>query len=205
MKYNKLIITIVNHGLGEKLALILREAGATGGTILVGRGRINSIVLEFLALSDIEKDVLLTLVTDKQFDNVFSAIKTATYFSSNKDCGDSYVIELGGSSMTETKYNLITLIVNRGYADDIMSAARKADARGGTILHARGTGKPDDEKFFGITIVPEKEQILIISEKDETKKITDAIEALPFLKTPGIGIIYVTPVSQYITLGKKKE
>ena len=203
MKYNKLIITIVNHRLGEKLALITREAGALGGTILVGKGRINSTLLQFFALADIEKDVLLTLVTDNQFDNVFSAIKTAPCLY--KDCGDSYVIELGGSSMTENKYNLITLIVNRGYADDVMSAARKAGARGGTILHARGTGKPDDEKFFGITIVPEKEQILIISEKDETKKITDAIESLPFLKTPGTGILFVLPVTQYFSLGGKKK
>lgn len=203
MKYDKLIMTIVNHGVGEKLAAIMRNAGAAGGTILVGKGRIDSALLQFLALSDIEKDVLLTLVTNEQFDKVFSAIK-AVPCTLHKGCGDSYVIELGGSSMTETKYNLITLIVNRGFADDIMSAARKAGARGGTILHARGTGKPDDEKFFGITIVPEKEQLLIIAEKEETKKITDAIEALPFLKKPGIGILYVTPVTEYISLGGNK-
>ena len=60
-------------------------------------------------------------------------------------------------------YKLITVIVNSGYADDVMAVAKKAGASGGTILGARGTGTEEDVKFFGITLVPEKEILLIVS------------------------------------------
>ena len=83
-----------------------------------------------------------------------------------------------------------------------MDAARKAGANGATILHARGTGKPDDKKFFGITIVPEKEEVLILAELNSSPAIQKAIEALDCLATPGMGIMYTTPVSHFTQLGK---
>ncbi|NVP23701.1 P-II family nitrogen regulator [Treponema phagedenis] len=97
---------------------------------------------------------------------------------------------------------LITVIVNRGFANDVMDAARKAGATGGTILHARGTGKPEDEKFFGITIVPEKEQLLIIADNATAEKIKTAISNLDILKEPGIGIIFSLPIIEMKTLGE---
>ena len=63
---------------------------------------------------------------------------------------------------TERKFDLIVTIVNRGFADEVMNAARAAGAHGGTILWARGSGVHETEKFFGISIQPEKELVLIL-------------------------------------------
>jgi hypothetical protein len=49
----------------------------------------------------------------------------------------------------ENNYQMINVIVNKGYAEDAMSAARKAGAGGGTIIGARGTAKEDDEARAG--------------------------------------------------------
>ena len=99
---------------------------------------------------------------------------------------------------------MITIIVNIGYADDIMDAARKAGARGGTVTHARGTGTADDVKFMGVEIVPEKEMILILSEAEQAEKIISAISSLKCLDEPGIGIIYTQDVSDFKNLDPKK-
>lgn len=203
MTYTKQIFTIVHHGMGEKIAAITREAGARGGTILVGRSSGGSALLRMMALSDVEKDVLLTLVTDEDFPVIFSAIQNAPLYK-RTNSGISYAIPTGGTNMTsESDHELITIIINRGWADDVMEAARKAGARGGTIVHARGTGKLHDEKFFGITIVPEKEQVLILAERANAQKIKDAITTLPCLSKPGIGIMFTTPVTDFVQLGKK--
>ena len=203
MTYDWQICTVVNHGLGEIIAAKTREAGARGGTILVGRGELDSPLLRFLSLAEIEQDVLVTLVTDDQLPAILAAIASAGIYRKRNE-GYSFVLTTGGNSMdTQNTHELITIIVNRGYADDIMHAARKAGAPGGTILNARGTGKPDDEKFFGITIVPEKEQLLILAEKETSRAIQDAIAALPCLTTPGIGIMYTQEASRFVTLGKK--
>lgn len=208
MKYVWKIVTVVEHGLGEKIAAVTRDAGARGGTILVGRGELDSPILRALALADVERDMLITLVTDEELEPVFHAIVNAPLFNRGKKSktGETCVVPMGGRNMTsENEYEMISVIVNRGYADDIMKAARKAGAKGGTIFNARGTGNPDDEKFFGITVVPEKEELVILAERSATPAIREAIEKLPCLTTPGIGIMYETPVSRFVTLGGKAK
>ena len=37
------------------------------------------------------------------------------------------------------KHEVILCIVNNGFSEAVMDAAREAGARGGTIIHARGT------------------------------------------------------------------
>ncbi len=204
MNYTRQILTIVNHGLGEKYAVVAREAGARGGTILVGRGSASALLLRLLALSDVERDVLITLVGNDEYARVWDAIASAPLCG--KSSGISYALPLGGSKMeTRIDHELITVIVNRGYADDVMAAARKAGARGGTIIHARGTGKPDDERFFGVTIVPEKEQVLILSEKATSQAIQDSVSSLPCLAAPGSGIMYTLPVERFTQIGKGQD
>ena len=100
-------------------------------------------------------------------------------------------------------HELITVIVNRGYADDAMAAARKAGASGGTAINARGTAREDDEKFFGMHIVPEKELLLIVVDQNNKQAVLDAIRTLDCLSEPGSGIAYSAPVSDFTLLGKK--
>lgn len=71
-----------------------------------------------------------------------------------------------------------------------MHAARKAGAGGGTIINARGTGREEDVKFFGITIVPEKELVLILAEQEKAPRILEAIRATPLPDRTRHGIAF---------------
>lgn len=104
--------------------------------------------------------------------------------------------------MQAPSHELISVIVNAGYAEDIMHAARKAGATGGTIINARGTGKEEDVKFFGITIVPEKDFLLILAAKGQAPAILEAIRATPCLSEPGMGIAFCIDVERFVPLGK---
>lgn len=106
------------------------------------------------------------------------------------------------SDKMESGHKLITVIVNTGFADDVMKAAREAGATGGTILNARGTGTEDDVKFFGITLVPEKEMLYIVAASDKVEDIVKAVSSVPKLCEPGGGIIFCTEVEEFIILGK---
>ena len=105
--------------------------------------------------------------------------------------------------MSETTHELITVILNRGYADDAMAAARKAGAGGGTVINARGTAREDDEKFFGVHIVPEKEMLLIVVGKEKKDTVLEAIRTLPCLKEPGSGITFSQSADSFTILGRK--
>lgn len=101
-------------------------------------------------------------------------------------------------SKTKSKKELIFCIINNGYSDLVMEAAKKEGATGGTILHARGTGNADIEKFFGISISPEKEIVLIVVDAKIKDQIVSAIYKDAGLDTKGQGIVFTVPVDDFI-------
>ena len=102
-------------------------------------------------------------------------------------------------------FEVILCIVNKGFAERAMDAARAAGARGGTILHGRGTAAPDAEKLFGITIQPEKEIVMILVankiKDDVLKALYDAVGTA----TDARGIAFTMPVEQTVGLSAAKE
>ena len=62
----------------------------------------------------------------------------------------------------KNQYEAIFCIVNAGFTDDVMFAARKAGAAGGTIIKGRGTAPREAEELFKINIQPEKEIVLLL-------------------------------------------
>lgn len=97
------------------------------------------------------------------------------------------------------KNELIVCIINNGYSDLVMQAAKKEGARGGTIFHGRGTGNEEAEKFFGIKITPEKEIVLIVVESSIKDKVINAIYEDAGLDTAGQGIIFTLPIEDFVT------
>jgi len=92
------------------------------------------------------------------------------------------------------EFDLIITIVNRGFDDVVMDAARDSGATGGTVLHARGAGVHEAEKFFGISIQPEKDVILILAKREDKKQIMHAIRNEVGLNKEGRGLSFSMPV-----------
>ena len=103
------------------------------------------------------------------------------------------------------KHEMIVCIVNNGFSDAVMDAARKYGARGGTVFHARGTANPEAENFFKITIQPEKEVVMILVSSDITDDILHAIYKEVGLNSPGQGIAFTLPVDAAVGLPKIEE
>jgi len=100
------------------------------------------------------------------------------------------------------EYEMIVCIVNTGFSDAVMSAAREYGAKGGTVLHARGTANPEAEHFFKITIQPEKEVVFILVPGSIKDDILRAIYENVGLNTPGQGIAFTLPVDAAVGLPK---
>lgn len=92
------------------------------------------------------------------------------------------------------EFDLIITVVNRGFDDVVMEAARESGANGGTVLHARGAGIHEAEKFFGISIQPEKDVILILARREDKKNIMHAIRDAVGLNKEGRGLSFSLPV-----------
>ncbi len=103
------------------------------------------------------------------------------------------------------KQEVIFVIINHGYTDLVMEAARKGGARGGTVISARGTGNKDIEKFFGVTITPEKDIVMIIVPLSIRDTVMTLINEGAGMSTKGQGIAFSLPVSDSIGLMRPEE
>lgn len=123
--------------------------------------------------------------------------------------GPQYELSFPSESRSDTTmsesatHELISVIVNVGYADEVMNAARRAGAPGGTVINARGTGKEEDVKFFGMTIVPEKELVLLLVPKERCEEILEAVMVVPCLARPCMGIAFCMDVERFVSLGSR--
>lgn len=214
---HKLIISIVPHNSGEIITNAAKLAGSRGGTILMGRGTAENSIIQLLGLGDKSKDIVYILVEEEICQNVLDKIKEST--QNKKNFGIVFTIDINnflrsgsiknlenenlGVEKMNDSYEMINVIVNKGYAEDAMAAARKAGAGGGTIINARGTAKEGDAKFLGIEIVPEKEMLLILVPKDKKDEIIKAISELPCLNKAGSGILFTNSANNFTVLGKK--
>ena len=100
--------------------------------------------------------------------------------------------------MAESKFEMILCIVNTGFSETVMDAAKEVGARGGTVLHARGTANKEAEQFFHITIQPDKEIVMILVPASIKDDVLHAIYRSAGLKSEGQGIAFSLPVDDVV-------
>lgn len=93
-------------------------------------------------------------------------------------------------------HDLIVTVVNKGKAEKVVEASKRAGAEGGTVIMGRGTGIHEKAKLFGITIEPEKEIVFTLTPKEITQTVMEAIIKDTDLNKPGKGIAFVLPVDK---------
>lgn len=95
-------------------------------------------------------------------------------------------------------HELILCIVNTGFTDVVMDAAKEVGARGGTVIHGRGTANKEAEEFFHISIQPDKELVMILVPAEIKDAVLHAVYGAAGLKTAGQGIAFSMPVTNVV-------
>lgn len=207
-----LITIIVNYGMGSKILQTARKYGLPGGTICLGQGTINNRLLEFLGLAELKKEIILMVAQKEparqvlqqlnekfEFDKPNHGVAFTTSVSEvvgSRKCQDANSEEEEESGVAETMYQVISVVVDRGKAEEVIDAATEAGSTGGTIINARGSGVHETSKLFAMEIEPEKELVLIISKEEKTAAIITAIRKHLQIDEPGHGIIFIQNINQ---------
>lgn len=205
----ELIYAVVSYGMGSKLMQKAKKYGIRGGTILPGRGTVQNPILNFFSLYDERKEIvilgtdhktaktaLVQLSQDFHFEKPNKGIVFTTLMMDIIGSGHINKEEFAIDKGEEKMYQLITTIVNRGKAEDVIDAAKEAGSKGGTIINARGSGVHETMKLFNMDIEPEKELVLILSRKEVTEKIIASIREKLEIDKPGNGVIFLQDVNQ---------
>ena len=205
----ELFCIIVNHGLGSKVMKIAKQNGITGGTIFLGKGTVRNHLLELLDLNDSRKEIVMIAANSDLGYKALGEIDKKFHFE-KPNHGIAFTISISGlvglhncksyqnhesRGAKNIMYNAIFIISDKGNAEDIIDTAVSAGSKGGTIINARGTGVHEHSKLFSMEIEPEKEIVLILSEKNLTEKIVSAVREKHKIDEPGHGIIFVLDVN----------
>lgn len=105
----------------------------------------------------------------------------------------------------DNEFVVILCIINNGFSETAMEAARQCGARGGTVIHGRGTASKEAEKFFNISIQPEKEIVMILAIKEIKDSILKALYNAVGTNTPAQGIAFTLPVDDVIGIDSKAK
>ena len=95
--------------------------------------------------------------------------------------------------MTNTSV-MILCIVNQGYEEKVIEAANTIGITGGTFLNAHGFTKLEAEKFFGLTINPEKQLVLMVVPVNKKEAILNVLYDKVGMSQEAQGIALSIPV-----------
>ena len=104
-----------------------------------------------------------------------------------------------GVKMNNKKgYHLLLTVVIEGYADKVMSVAKKCGANGGTLIKGREIGSKSGFKFFNVQVEPEKDILLIICKEENKNKIMEGILEKYGANTAARGMCLTLPIDNVI-------
>lgn len=213
----ELLCIIVNDGQADRILKYAREHGIKGGTITLGRGTVSNPLLDFIGLSDVSRKEIIYLLAEQatafrvsdeisqrfEFHKPNHGIAFTTPVCSITGTKNIVCDLLNeGEKMEQDKYHVINVIVDKGRAEDVITAAEQAGSKGGTILNARGAGVHETSRLFAMDIEPEKEVVLILAETDASDRIIESISRALHMDEPGNGILYVQNTSRTYGLFK---
>jgi len=98
-----------------------------------------------------------------------------------------------------TDVKLITCVLQKGLAEEVLEAATNCGSQGATVSYARGTGVRDRMGLIGVTIDEQKEVVRIIASAEQANRVFEAMYLAGNLDTPGKGIMYMSDLDHVAT------
>ena len=212
------VISIVNPGLLSRMDGIVKALELPLVIELLGRGTARKDVLDLLGLSTHEYHIFMTIADRERTQKLIDEARRNLYIDApgqgiivatpiKSVGGGKTLANLNGGRPAEGapeinfNYEIVLAIANEGHTDTVMDAAREAGARGGTVLHGKGTGSKDAAKFFGVSIASEKEVIMIVARSSEKAAIMKSIVNKAGTQTEAGAVVMSLPVSAVAGFG----
>lgn len=211
-----MMATISDRNQARRFLAFYKEHGVTVTFLAFGRGTAASEILDSFGLEAAEKAIQFAFVTDTEWKKIKSGLQKQIKIDI-PGSGIAFIVpvsSIGGkrqlqfltegrefnkgeeSTLKDTKYELLVVIANQGYTETIMDAAREANAPGGTVIHAKGTGAEKAEKFLGVSLATEKEMIFMVAKREGKNAIMKAIMDKAGLGTKAGSIVFSLPVTE---------
>ncbi len=212
----KVLVTITDKGKNKRIVNLYKRHNIKYSVELNGKGTASGSMLNYFGLEEIQKKIIVSIIPynleGKLLEDLHKKLKiyepgkgiafTLSIKSASRYLSKIYSKEIGDDTImkNDKEYELIVLIVSEGYAELAMEAAKRKGAGGGTLISGVGLGSSEATKILGITIEPEKDVVLILTEKDQKRDVMEEVTESVGLATEGRGICFSMPVDNVVGL-----
>ena len=206
-----ILTLILSDSQSHKCIHVAKAKGVCGGIVTIGKGTVSSAILNVLGIKSQKREVISFLLDKEQANEILNHFTTelqlhepghGVAFTTPVIMANRSTETVQDTGNTEkameemSMYKKLTVIVDRGMAEEVMDVAHNAGVRGGTIMHGRAVGAEYTEKLFGVEIEPEKELVLILIPNELVNKVVSTLYEELQLDEPGKGILFVEPVME---------
>lgn len=207
MNSNRLLVCIVNRGQAEGMLTELRAFGVKGGLVLSGEGTQRNKILSILGLDQTKKDIMF-LPIPTSFEISVHNMLSDRFKMNKKNKGIAFTMPISSFLQDESikadeipdpdqfDYQAFFIIADHGKSRDIMDYCYEVGVRGGSILKGRGAGIPSKDSAFNLEIKPEKDIVIVVTEKDKVSQLKNQLNNKMHLDKAGKGVLFTLPVTQ---------
>ena len=214
------IATIIERGSGNKLMKLYTDNHVFTHIRSEGTGTATSEILDILGLGSSEKDIVFSLTStsaarsllDRLDDELRNAVPgRGIAFTMPLTAVNSLLAALVTISTKkekeqddmdkEQKSCLILALVNQGYTDVVMDTAKKAGARGGTVIRGRWVGGEQAPQLQGLYSQSEKEMLFIVVPKEIRNQVMDSINSSHGVRTKAGTLVCSLGIDRLVHLG----
>lgn len=220
----RLLFLIATPKLVKKGMALLKEGEVPVQYHFCAQGTASSEMMDMLGLGSVEKNILMSVMPKEFADKMLKKLRKELYlgmpntgvaFTVVMSGGSGRLIQLiqsmqsengnipaerDGFNMAEIEYSMIMAIVNQGFSENVMDAAKPMGATGGTVLHTRRVGSEAVMKFWNISVHGEREIVMILVSKEDKLPVMKAIGEQCGMNSDAQGIVLSLPVDNVVGL-----
>ena len=220
----RMLFLIATPKLVSKAVGMFKEGNVPAQYIFHAQGTASSEVMDMLGLDGVDKNILMSMMPKMFADEMLKKLRKKLHLGM-PNTGIGFTVAMSGSSghilqlmekmepeekerlaerneadMTDNEYSMIIAIVNQGFSEDVMNAARPKGASGGTVFHSRRVGNEQAMKFWKISVQEEREVVIILAGKEDKLAIMQEIGQKCGMKSKAQGIVMSLPVDSVVGL-----
>ncbi len=204
---NLKLLFVINDS-EKNLKMLINKFALPFNIIMHGEGTASQGILDFLGLTKTEKIILTSIIPDVLEKELLAHIKKemkikeigkGVAFTTPLSSSPIYIKEAfkkkeGTVMKNKDKYHLLLSIIVEGYAEKVMTVAKKCGANGGTLIKGREIGSKSGFKFFNVEVEPEKDILLIVCKEEDKNKIMEGILEKYGANTEAKGVCISLPI-----------
>lgn len=220
----RMLFLIATPKLAKKAVDLFNQEDVPVQYLFHAQGTASSEVMDMLGLDGVEKNILMSMMPKAFAGEMLSKLQkklhlgmpnTGIAFTVTISSGSGHIVQLIDSlqpevnrtllernetGMAGNEYYMIMAVVNQGFSEEVMNAARPVGASGGTVFHSRRIGSAEAMKFWKISVQEEREVVIILAGKDDKQAIMEAIGQKCGMQSEAQGMVMSLPVDGVVGL-----